>query len=482
MLKNLLNPTNPFAPRNYGELKKVTDRVYIFRNITNSSFVVGDQAVAVIDTQVNYPTAEIFLKHLRSVTDKPIRYVINTHYHWDHTNGNELFKSQGAEIISSKLTKEFMVSRAPRQKEFLAGRGFELGKDPLLPETVFENEYTVDLGNMPLRLFFAGRAETDDATAVHVVNEEVVMAGDTVMTGSFPIFGQPVWDEGLQGDEQWIETIKRLTLLKPRHIVPGHGPLAYEKEIELLIRIERYFMDEVGALLKKGYLLTEVLDELEAKLPSWITKIPVVWGTPRYAILRVYRGLTKMKGDAEPGWQKMKPNAIPSKNVENIADDDLAMAHEAAEGGDDALRLSILKKLCAELPERLDAWTTYADALIEVSRKEASVLEKGDFFSEAKKAWAYVLSRDPRNVPALLGKGRYYVMMAYRGGEDPSVGMKLLESLLDKNPAGRVKAEALFYLGMGHRRLFNEKIAHQFYSRALEADPGFMPARLASQV
>jgi glyoxylase-like metal-dependent hydrolase (beta-lactamase superfamily II) len=258
---NLKLPANPFAPRTYGELHKVTDRVYIFRNITNSSFVIGDRSVAVIDTQVNFPTAEILLKHVRSVTDKPIEYVINTHYHWDHTNGNALFQSQGAKVISSKLTKEFMTVRAPRQKEFLAGRGFELGRDPLLPDTTFEKEHAIDLGGMPLRLFFAGCAESDDATAIHVPSEGVVMAGDTVMTGSFPIFGQPVWDEGLESDE-WIKTIGRLTALKPKHIIPGHGPLAYDKEIETLIRIEKYFLDEVGALVAKNYLLTKVLAKL----------------------------------------------------------------------------------------------------------------------------------------------------------------------------------------------------------------------------
>ena len=144
---------NPFAPRSYGELQKVTDRVYIFRNITNSSFVIGDDGVAVIDTQVSRPTAENLIRQLRSVTDKPVRYVINTHYHWDHTNGNQLFKDMGAVIVSSKLTKEFMEVRKDRQKEFLSGRGFELGHDPLIPSETFEGERTIDLGNQPLRLF-----------------------------------------------------------------------------------------------------------------------------------------------------------------------------------------------------------------------------------------------------------------------------------------------------------------------------------------
>jgi glyoxylase-like metal-dependent hydrolase (beta-lactamase superfamily II) len=458
---------NPFAPRKYGELQRVTERVYILRNITNSSFVIGDRSVAVIDTQVNFPSAAELLRLVRTVTDKPIEYVINTHYHWDHTNGNALFKKEGAAIVSSALTKDFMVSRAPRQKEFLAGRGFELGDDPFLPERTFSGEMEIDLGNMPLRLFFAGTAESDDATAVHVVKEKVVMSGDTVMTGSFPIFGQPVWDEGLQGPE-WLKTIDNLLALKPAHIVPGHGPLAYDAEIALLTRIQRYFLDEVGSRVSKGMTLDAILKDLEPKLPGWITSLPVVWGTPRYAILRVWRGLTKKASDDQPGWQQFKPSAIPQ-----LSD----MAHEAQEGGDTALKLSILKKAAFESPDEAGVFSEYAEALIEASRCQASVLEKGDFFQEARAAWERAMAINPSHVPTLLGKGRYLTMMAYRGGDDPRRGMELLERIA--GGSARQMAEAEFYIGMGHRRLGDEAKAMKQFEKALSHDPSFMPARKA---
>ena len=463
---------NPFAPRKYGELQQVTERVYIFRNITNSSFVIGDRSVAVIDTQVNLSSAAELLRLLRTVTDKPISHVINTHYHWDHTNGNALFKKEGATVVSSKRTKDFMVSRAERQKEFLSGRGFELGEDPFLPEKTFEGEWEMDLGNMPLRLFFAGRAETDDATAIHVVKEKVVMSGDTVMTGSFPIFGQPVWDEGLQ-DGEWIQTIGKIMELGPSPVVPGHGPLAYQKEIDLLIRIEKYFLEEVGARIRKGMDLGSVLSEMEPRLPSWITTIPVVWGTPRYAILRVFRGLTKKSGDEELGWQQFKPSAMAG------------MAHEAKEGGDIALQLSILKKDVQTHPNSADALAAYADALVDASKKEASVLEKGDFFQAARAAWNRAIEIDSSHVPTLLGKGRYLTMMAYRGGDDPSAGMKILRKVVETQdfaslPA-KVRAEAQFYLGMGHRRLGDEEKAKAQFQKALQEDPSFFPAVMASR-
>ena len=465
--KNPKIDPNPFAPRRYGEIHRVTDRVYILRNITNSSFVIGDRSVAVIDTQVNFPSASELLRLIRSVTDKPIEYVINTHYHWDHTNGNAIFKKEGATVISSKLTKEFMTLRAPRQKEFLSGRGFELGDDPFLPEKTFEGEMALDLGNMPLRLFFAGSAETDDATAVHVPKESVLMSGDTVMTGSFPIFGQPVWDEGLQGDGQWQKTIARLLQTKPAHIIPGHGPLAYENEIRLLLKIEDYFTEEVGKRVRSGMTAGAVLADLEPKLPDWITSIPVVWGNPRYAILRVFRGLTKKPDDKEPGWQKFKPSA---------------MAHEAQEGGDTALKLAILKKAVQDSPGDPDAFSAYAEALVDASRKEASVLEKGDYFQEARAWWEKALALNASHIPTLLGKGKYLTMMAYRGGDDPRGGMALLRKALELSAEDHTRAQAEFYLGMGERRLGDEKAAQAHFEKALSLDAAFMPARMAKQV
>lgn len=465
------SPANPFAPRRYGELHPVTDRVYILRNITNSSFVIGDRSVAVIDTQVNQPTAAELLKLIRTVTDKPIEYVINTHYHWDHTNGNALFQKQGAKVISSELTKEFMVKRAPRQKEFLSGRGFELGEDPLLPEICFSGETRIDLGNMPLRLFFAGCAESDDATAVHVEKENVVMAGDTVMTGSFPIFGQPVWDEGLQGDGAWQKAIQNIMALKPTHIIPGHGPLAHQKEVDELLKIQNYFVEQVSPLVQKGYDIQGVLQELEPKLPGWLTQIPVVWGNPRYAILRVYRGLTRKASDTEPGWQKYKPSLV----------DPMTLAHEAEEGGDESLKLRLLHKNVKEQPESADALAAYAEALIGLSRNEASVLEKGDFFSAARRSWDKALSLNSAHILSLLGKGRYLTMMAYRGGDDPKAGMELLRKVLALKPGGRTQCEAEFYLGMGYRRLLDEEAARRQFDKAIQLDPAFMPAQLAKQ-
>jgi tetratricopeptide (TPR) repeat protein len=343
---------------------------------------------------------------------------------------------------------------------------------------------------MPLKLFFAGTAETDDAIAVYVPRENILMSGDTVMTGSFPIFGQPCWDEGLEGNERWINTIKKIMSFDPAHIVPGHGPIAHQAEIDLLIRIERYFIDEVKALVQKGYFLEQVLKDLEPRLPGWITDPPLVWGTPRYAILRVFRGLTKKPSDREFGWQQFKPSAVPQSDEDSVnrkiqgkssADDFLQIAHEAGEGGDTALKLSVLKKAAQKFASSPDVLSVYAEALIEASRAEASVLEKGDFFQAARQCWDTALVINPSHIGSLLGKGRYMTMMAYRGGDDPKPGMDLLRKVIEFNIQGRERAEAEFYVGIGHRRLGDETKARAQFQKAVQYDPAFMPAHIANQ-
>ena len=231
----------PFAPRAYGRLERVTPRVYLFRNVVNSVVVLGDDAAAVIDTQVNAPMARRLLERVKDLSDKPLRWAINTHYHWDHTAGNDIFQAAGATLVSSALTREFMQTRAARQQAFLASRGFDPGPEPCLAHDSITGEREIDLGNQRLVLKSLGAAETDDALAIHLPQEGCVAAGDTVMTGSFPMFGQPVMDEGLMGTAGWLDTLAAIECLGADHVLPGHGPVAREAELSLLKRLERYF-------------------------------------------------------------------------------------------------------------------------------------------------------------------------------------------------------------------------------------------------
>ena len=476
---------NPFGPRQYGQLVKVTERVYLFRNIVNSSIIIGDNGVAVIDTQVNQMMARRLYNAIRTVTDKPILYAINTHYHWDHTNGNTVFHQAGATVVAREMTKDFMVNRSPRQEAFLRSRGFTLGDPPFLPQQTFVHETELDLGNQPLHLVHLGKAETDDATAIRVPAEECIVSGDTVMTGSFPIFGQPVMNEGLMNHD-WINTIKELRTYTPQCVLPGHGPLAQDAEIELLLRIESYFLTEVRKRVEQGMSLAELIAEMEANFPDWIRSIAEVWGTPRYAILRVYRGLID---DPEPGWQHLKPSAIPAADTQKLREKTDALekfeayretAEEVAEGNDFGLAIAILKTATETFSNLPDAWTEYANLLTQASRTVSSVLEKGDFFAEAKKALNTALELDPDYAPAHLSLGYNHILSAYRNGDETKIGLASIYKALVSGLQGTQLAQAYFSIGLAHRTNGDETLAREAFAKAITADARFMPAQLAN--
>ena len=477
---------NPFAPRQYGQLVKVTERVYLFRNIVNSSIIIGDNGVAVIDTQVNQMMARRLYNAIRTVTDKPILYAINTHYHWDHTNGNTIFHQTGATVVAREMTKDFMVNRAPRQEAFLRSRGFTLGDPPFLPQQTFTHETELDLGNQPLHLVHLGKAETDDATAIRIPAEDCIVSGDTVMTGSFPIFGQPVMNEGLMANHDWINTIKELRTYTPKSVLPGHGPLAQDAEIDLLLQIESYFLTEVRKRVEQGMSLAELLAEMEANFPDWIRSIAEVWGTPRYAILRVYRGLID---DPEPGWQHLKPSAIPAADAEKLQKKIHTLekfeayretAEEVAEGNDFGLAIAILKTATERFSDLPDAWTVYADLLTQASRTASSVLEKGDFFAEAKKALNTALELDPDYAPAHLLRGYNHILSAYRNGDETKTGLASIYQALVNGLHGTQLAQAYFSIGLAHRTNGDETLAREAFAKAIAADARFMPAQLAN--
>ena len=362
--------SNPFAPREYGSLEQVTDRVYIYRNIVNTGVFVGDKGIAVVDTQVNHALAKRVVAAIQRQFNKPILYAVNTRYHWDHTNGNEIFKQAGATLLAGRETAKAMVERAPRQKPFLASRGFELGPDPLQPDAFVEDVKSIDLGGLSL-LFQAGHpAETADPTLSWCPEERVMAAGDTVMTGSFPIFGQPSQNEGLQNDD-WLAALAEIQGFGPEAILPGHGPVARDEEMAMLEKICRYFLRTVRQHHADGLNLEQTIATMEEDMPAWITKIPEVWGTPRYAILRVWAGLEDL---GQPGWQHVKPSAIPRDEADaraaaaGIASEDastwIETAAQAMEGGDTGQAVSLLEQATEGLPagtRRMDGPWQHSD-------------------------------------------------------------------------------------------------------------------------
>jgi glyoxylase-like metal-dependent hydrolase (beta-lactamase superfamily II) len=213
------------------ETVKVNDRVYALvgdlgqrspenlgHNIT-SGFIIGDDAVAVIDAGACYAGAERIEAAVSAVTDKPIRWVINSGAQDHRWLGNGWFKQRGASLIASKAARDHMAASSKQQLAGIkkwVGEGCD-GTVPVLPEVTFEETYQLPITGVRVELRFTGGAHTPGDAFVWLPEERILFTSDAVyvqrLLGVFP-----------NGSTRWIKSLEFMRdQLKPKVVIPGHG-------------------------------------------------------------------------------------------------------------------------------------------------------------------------------------------------------------------------------------------------------------------
>lgn len=188
----------------------------------NIGAVIGDGGVAVIDSRESPSQARQMRRELARITAKPVRWLVNTHWHWDHTFGNEEFA--GAAIWGHRQCRRVLSERGEETRERCAAlvpaeqRGEFESLRIVLPEHLVDSEATIDLGDRRLELRYLGRGHTEGDLVVTVPDAGVRFAGDLLEEGAPPSFGDayPI---------AWASTAARLAGLGDGVVVPGHGDL-----------------------------------------------------------------------------------------------------------------------------------------------------------------------------------------------------------------------------------------------------------------
>ena len=207
------------------DIQKVADGVYAavaapaYKVNSNTAIIESDDGVVVVDTHSKPSAARVIVAHLRDMTTKPVRYVVNTHFHWDHWHGNEVYPSTypGAEIVTNQLTREAMVRKGlKRIQDHVRQMPAEIAQlKAALPTMAFERTMKIYRRDREIHLLFLGRAHTEGDVFVYLPKEKVVITGDALI-GWTPYMGDGY-------PEDWAGTLDRLAELDFTHIIMGHG-------------------------------------------------------------------------------------------------------------------------------------------------------------------------------------------------------------------------------------------------------------------
>src|SRR6266700_3123314 len=211
---------------------------------SNNIWVVFEDYVAVIDA--NFPKeAGDVIAAVKKTTDKPIRYVFDTHHHGDHAYGNAVFAKEGAGIVAQANCAKLLRLNGP--KEFAeAGKGPMGRKDVAesalkVPNVIFDDKLILDDGKQRIEFLFMGHAHTAGDGVAYLPKHKILCTGDACVNGSFNFMGH-------SDSASWIRALEKMQQLDVKLVCPGHGQIAGK---DLLETQKRYFV-ELRQQVQKG--------------------------------------------------------------------------------------------------------------------------------------------------------------------------------------------------------------------------------------
>jgi glyoxylase-like metal-dependent hydrolase (beta-lactamase superfamily II) len=204
---------------------KLSDNAYAYtaEGDPNSGVIIGDDSVMVIDTTATPLMAQSLIRHIRSVTDLPIKYVVLSHYHAVRVLGASAYFAEGAEqIIASRGTHELIVERGAQDMKSEIERfprlfaGVESVPGLTWPTMVFDKEMSIFMGKLEVRLAHIGMGHTKGDTIAWIPSQKICFSGDLVEYGAAAYTG----DAQL---EEWPATLEALRAFGFDKLVPGRG-------------------------------------------------------------------------------------------------------------------------------------------------------------------------------------------------------------------------------------------------------------------
>jgi glyoxylase-like metal-dependent hydrolase (beta-lactamase superfamily II) len=233
----------------------VRDGLHMFMGAGgNLAVSVGEDGVLIVDDQYAEMTAKIDAA-IADLTDQPIKYVLNTHWHWDHTGGNENYGRAGKIIVAHDNTYERMST-----DQFVAAFNQSQPASPeeALPEITFSDTATLRFNDLTLRLIHVPNAHTDSDAFVYFVEANVVHTGDVYVSGSYPFIDSSTGGT-LHGEIAALEKLGEMTN-EDTVIIPGHGAISDRAGAMRTLAMLKGMKDITESALANGQTLEQFLD------------------------------------------------------------------------------------------------------------------------------------------------------------------------------------------------------------------------------
>ena len=308
---------NKFVNEQY-DLQKIADGVYSFIAPesdsgvvqSNCTVIIGDEAVLVVDTGQFPSLAERMVADIQKLTSKPVRYIVNTHWHFDHVWGNAVFRDAypGVAILSTEFTRELIEEQGPKvlstqrkvnkeqaaqmRKYVVAGklpdgrvvteeikRRLNRLADTLdyidadlvhtihAPPTIgFDKELTINLGKREVKVLWLGRANTGGDAVTWIPDAKVLLTGDTVVAPTPFAFGSYL--------SEWPVTLQKMIDMNATTIIPGHGPVMHDASyLKILAEMFQALTAQVKQAVAQGLSLEDTrkkvtLDDFSQRLAA----------------------------------------------------------------------------------------------------------------------------------------------------------------------------------------------------------------------
>lgn len=285
--------TSPSAARDAGELVKLADGVYAQivtpdgNAVSNSGIVLLEHSVVVFDTHFTPEAGQLLLARIQSLTAKPVRYVINSHFHPDHTHGNQAFPNVPLIIGSTNTRRDMLESDLPSLNRVLSVTKEQLEKarkevalepDPKLQERMrreinnrqsltdtlsrlkilppvmtLDDTLTILEGARELRLISVGNGHTDGDVVLFLPAEKIAFVADLFFNAAIP----NAQDANLL---EWMKTLEELLTLDADRFVPGHGPVGTRVDVKEFLGYLEDLKSLVEPAVARGDSIEQVLE------------------------------------------------------------------------------------------------------------------------------------------------------------------------------------------------------------------------------